>query len=73
MTERTRPQPRTAPLPADHSPEMREAFAVCTNALGFIPNSILIMQRKRAMVKALAQLAASRLLDDTFRRRNHNL
>ena len=59
MTEHKRPEPRLAPLPADHSPELAEAFAVYTKALGFVPNSVLIMQRKPAMVKALAQLAAS--------------
>lgn len=53
------PSPRLQPLPADHSPELREAFAVYEKSLGFIPNSVLIMQRKPKMVKALAQLASS--------------
>ncbi len=50
---------RIQPLPADHSPELKDAFAVYTKALGFIPNSMLILQRKPKIVKAMAQLTAS--------------
>jgi len=50
---------RIEPLPAEHSPELKEAFAVYTKALGFIPNSMLILQRKPKIVKAMAQLTAS--------------
>ncbi|MBI3435258.1 MAG: hypothetical protein HY056_09310, partial [Proteobacteria bacterium] len=59
MEQRTRPSPRLAPLPAEHAPQLQDAFGVYTRALGFVPNSVLIMQRKPNMVKALAQLAAS--------------
>ena len=50
---------RIEPLPAEHSPELKEAFAVYTKALRFIPNSMLILQRKPKIVKAMAQLTAS--------------
>jgi uncharacterized peroxidase-related enzyme len=51
--------PRLAPLPADRHPELRDAFAQYEKTLGFVPNGVLIMQRRPKMVKALAQLAAS--------------
>lgn len=51
--------PRLEPLPADSQPELREAFAQYEKSLGFVPNSVLIMQRRPKMVQALAQLAAS--------------
>ena len=50
---------RIEPLPADHNPDLKEAFAAYTRSLGFIPNSMLILQRKPKIVKAMAQLAAS--------------
>jgi uncharacterized peroxidase-related enzyme len=59
MDQRTKPTPRLAPLPPEHSPELKEAFDVYRKTLGFVPNSVLIMQRKPKMVKALAQLAAA--------------
>jgi len=30
---------RIEPLPAEHSPELKDAFAVYKKSLGFIPNS----------------------------------
>ena len=50
---------RIEPLPADHTPELKEAFGQYVNTLGFIPNSMLILQRKPKIVKAMAQLTAS--------------
>jgi hypothetical protein len=50
---------RIAPLPADSNPDLKEAFDVYRRSLGFVPNSVLIMQRRPKMVKALAQLAAA--------------
>ncbi len=50
---------RLAPLPADAHPELAESFDVYRKSLGFVPNSVLIMQRRPKMVKALAQLAAA--------------
>ena len=50
---------RIEPLPKDADPGLAEAFAQYEKSLGFVPNSVLIMQRRPKMVKALAQLAAS--------------
>ena len=56
MEMKNKPSPRLAPLPADRSPELKEDFAAIGKSLGFIPNSVLIMQRKPALVKALRGL-----------------
>jgi uncharacterized peroxidase-related enzyme len=58
MDQRTKPSPRLAPLAADVA-ELQDAYAAYRKSLGFVPNSVLIMQRKPKMVKALAQLAAA--------------
>lgn len=50
---------RMEPLAQDAHPELREAFAQYESSLGFVPNSVLIMQRRPRMVKALAELAAA--------------
>ena len=57
MDERVRPSPRLAPLPPD--PALKEPFEASKKSLGFIPNSLLIMQRKPKLAKALAQLTAA--------------
>ena len=57
MNQTRKPAPRLAPLPP--APELAEAFAVYQKSLGFVPNSVLIMQRRPKMVRALAQLAAA--------------
>ena len=59
MDRRTMPSPRLMPLPPEHSPELREQFEAMRKNLGFIPNSILIMQRKPKLAKALAQMTAA--------------
>jgi uncharacterized peroxidase-related enzyme len=59
MDMRARPAPRLKPLPPEHSPELGETFEQYRKTLGFIPNSVLIMQRKPKMVKGLALLLAS--------------
>lgn len=46
-------------MPPGDSPELKDAFAVYERALGFIPHSVLIMQRRPKKVAALSQLAAS--------------
>lgn len=48
---------RIAPLPAIDSPELDKAFDAYRKSLGFVPNSVLIMQRRPKLVQALAQLA----------------
>jgi len=59
MEQRTNLSPRIKPLPPEHSPELKEQFETMRRNLGFIPNSILIMQRKPKLAKALAQLTAA--------------
>jgi len=52
-------EPRIAPLPASHSPQLAGEFAAIERNLGFVPNSMLILQRKPKIVKAFAQLSAA--------------
>ena len=51
--------PRLAPLPVGAAPDLDDAFRIYVRSLGFVPNSVLIMQRKPRLVRALAQLAAA--------------
>ncbi|MGH8284124.1 MAG: carboxymuconolactone decarboxylase family protein [Gammaproteobacteria bacterium] len=44
------------PLPQDTHPELREDFALFTRILGFVPNSLLTMQRRPAIVKGFGTL-----------------
>jgi len=44
------------PLPPQTSPELREDFAIFERILGFIPNSLLTMQRMPGMVKGFGEL-----------------
>ena len=50
---------RLAPLPIGTKPELAESFKRYEKSLGFVPNSVLIMQRKPKLVEALSQLAAA--------------
>src|SRR5262245_30737775 len=59
MDQKTRPSPRLAPLPPEHTPELKEQFELMRKNLGFVPNSMLIMQRKAKLAKAFAQLTAA--------------
>jgi uncharacterized peroxidase-related enzyme len=59
MEHRVKPSPRIAPLPAEHTPELKDAFEAMKQNLGFVPNSMLILQRKPKIARALAQLTAS--------------
>src|ERR671931_1807154 len=52
-----RSKPRLAPLPP--SAELKDVFAVSEKVLGFIANSMLIMQRKPKLVRAFAQLVGA--------------
>lgn len=45
-----------APLSEDAVPEMHEDFAIFRRNIGFVPNAMLILQRKPALLKALAGL-----------------
>lgn len=44
--------------PTEH-PELRESFAFFEKTLGFVPNSLLTMQRKPKLVKAFIQFSAA--------------
>lgn len=59
MDQRIVRSPRLKPLPLEHLPELKEQFEAMRKNLGFIPNSILIMQRKPKLAKALAQMTAA--------------
>ena len=48
--------PRLAPLPPEHSPELKQEFDSFLKSLGFVPNSVLTMQRKPALVRAFVAL-----------------
>src|SRR6516162_6160005 len=59
MHQRTSTSPRIKPLPMEHLPELQEKFEAMRKNLGFVPNSILIMQRKPTLARALAQMTAA--------------
>ena len=44
------------PLPTETTPELAEDFAIFKHILGFVPNSLLTMQRRPKMVKGFGQL-----------------
>jgi alkylhydroperoxidase family enzyme len=44
------------PLPPETTPELSEDFAIFERILGFVPNSLLTMQRIPAMVKGFGEL-----------------
>lgn len=50
---------RLAPLPIDAVPELKEVFAKQQAANGFVPNSMLVMQRRPKLVKAFRELSAA--------------
>ena len=45
-----------APLPKETTPELAEDFALFESILGFVPNSLLTMQRRPDMVKGFGAL-----------------
>lgn len=47
------------PLPADATPELTETFDHFREILGFVPNSLLTMQRRPQIVKAFGELTAA--------------
>jgi uncharacterized peroxidase-related enzyme len=51
--------PRLDPLPADANPELAPFFARSLQNLGFVPNSMLILQRRPEIMKAFSALSAS--------------
>lgn len=59
MEQRVKRSARIAPLPAEHTPELKDAFEAMQKNLGFVPNSMLILQRKPKIARALASLTVS--------------
>jgi uncharacterized peroxidase-related enzyme len=59
MEQKVKPSPRLEPLPVDQNLELKEAFDSYHKNLGFVPNSMLILQRKPKIVKAMGQLTAA--------------
>ncbi len=59
MDQKTLPSPRLAPLPAETSPELKDQFELMKRNLGFIPNSLLIMQRRPKLAQAFANMTAA--------------
>jgi uncharacterized peroxidase-related enzyme len=59
MDQRARPAPRLAPLPPEHTPELKEQFEVTRKRMGYVPNALLIMQRRPKMVQGYVALAAA--------------
>ncbi len=53
------------PLPANTTPELAEDFAIFEKILGFVPNSLLTMQRRPAMVKAFGVLTKAVMSEDS--------
>jgi alkylhydroperoxidase family enzyme len=48
--------PRLDPLPPETTPDMKEEFDSFFKTLGFVPNSVLTMQRKPKLAKAFVQM-----------------
>ena len=44
------------PLPAETTPELADDFEIFDRILGFVPNSLLTMQRRPKMVKGFGEL-----------------
>jgi alkylhydroperoxidase family enzyme len=47
---------RLDPLPPEHSPELKDQFDSFFKSLGFVPNSVLTMQRKPKLVRAFVAM-----------------
>jgi uncharacterized peroxidase-related enzyme len=50
---------RIKPLPADANPDLKETFETYLHHLGYMPNTVLILQYRPKVVKALAQMASA--------------
>ena len=59
MDQRTPPAPRLAPLPPETTPALSDEFEAMSARMGFIPNSVLIMQRNPELVRAFVQMAGA--------------
>jgi len=52
------------PLPTETTPELQADFAIFEKILGFVPNSLLTMQRQPAMVKGFGELTRAMMSPD---------
>jgi uncharacterized peroxidase-related enzyme len=52
------------PLPAETTPELQADFAIFEKILGFVPNSLLTMQRQPQMVKGFGALTKAMMSPD---------
>jgi len=59
MRQSDLPEPRLAPLPPDHDPELADYFAQLQRRQGYLPNSQLTMQRRPKLLRAFAGLTAA--------------
>ena len=59
MDMKTKPSARIEPLPPQHTPGLADAFEGMRKNLGFIPNSMLILQRKPKIVRAIRALSSA--------------
>ncbi len=53
-----------SPLPAEATPELKDDFEVFVDILGFVPNSLLTMQRRPQIVKGFAELTKAVMAPD---------
>lgn len=56
MSEAGTTSGRLDPLPPEHAPELRDEFDSFFKTLGFVPNSVLTMQRKPKLVRAFVAM-----------------
>ncbi|MDB5578310.1 MAG: peroxidase [Bradyrhizobium sp.] len=59
MDRKIRPEVRLTPLPPEHTPELAAQFEATRIRMGYIPNALLIMQRRPKMVQGYTALAAA--------------
>ena len=59
MDQRTLPLPRLAPLPPETTPELKPQFDSAEKRMGFVPNSMLIMQRDPKLTQGYAALSSA--------------
>ena len=65
MEMKTKFAARIEPLPPGHTPELKATFARFEQNLGFVPNSILTMQRRPAIAQAFMDLNRAVLYEGT--------
>lgn len=53
------------PLPVDTHPELADHFQIFVGILGFVPNSLLTMQRSPEMVKAFGELTKAVMSEES--------